>query len=215
LTPPGIHPSDDGDEVALPLSIGEWILTFWREHQERKKAARSLPFSQRPLECTAHPGDVVFVPHGWWHMVINLDDTNIAITHNYVSRSNLGNVLRFLSNKEDQISGCRDRRESIKPAQLHSSFLSALQRQFGNEAEWLTKAQEQADSHWTCKAWTNDKLNDGMNDFSSRKRRSEMSKVGSDKKERFSGRVSVMFKAKAVGVVQETSRSAPFSFSFL
>lgn len=145
-------------------------------------------------------------------MVINLDDTNIAITHNYVSRSNLGNVLRFLGKKEDQISGCRDRRDSIKPAHLHDSFLSALQHQFGNDAEWLVKAQEQAESYWTCKAWTNDKRDDGMN--TSRKRRSQVPESGSDKKERLSGGVSVMAKAKATGI-QETSESAPFSFSFL
>jgi ribosomal protein L16 Arg81 hydroxylase len=176
------------------------------------KASRSLPIEQRPLECTAHPGDVVFVPHGWWHMVINLDDTNIAITHNYVSRSNLGDVLRFLRNKEDQISGCRDRPESIKPAQLHSSFLSALHRQFGNDAGWLVNAQEQAESHWTCRAWTNDKRDDRTN--TSKKRRAQVPTAGSDKKERLFGGVSVMAMAKATGI-QEASRDAPFSFSFL
>ena len=110
VAPPGVHPSADADSVALPLTVGEWIFQFWPDHVDRLLHA---PPDQRPLECTAFPGDVVFVPHGWWHMVINLDDgLNIAITHNYVSQSNLSNVLKFLDQKEDQISGCRDRAES-------------------------------------------------------------------------------------------------------
>ncbi|CAB9505139.1 demethylase and lysyl-hydroxylase [Seminavis robusta] len=209
ITPPGIHPSADGDEVALPLSIGEWILTFWRDHQERKKNA---PPHERPLECTAHPGDVVFVPHGWWHMVINLDQVNIAITHNYVSRSNLGNLLRFLRQKEEQISGCRDRAESIKPEQLHNVFLTALQQQFGTDAPWLVAAQQQAESHWTCKAWKDDDDNNN-NNKQSRKRPLEDTGASGVKTT-----TSVMAKAKTSTNVEQSTTvasNAPFSFSFL
>lgn len=145
VTPPGVHPSKDGDEVALPLSLGEWLFQFWDEHGQRKNTA---PVHERPLECTAMPGDVLFVPHGWWHMVINLDDTNIAITHNYVSASNLSNVLKFLDTKRDQISGCRDRVESIKPEQLYEKFVQALERQ---HPLWLQRAVAEPD--WTCRAW--------------------------------------------------------------
>lgn len=148
VSPPGIFPSDDGDEVALPLSVGEWLMQYWPEHLDQYKK----PIGQRPMECTVHPGDVVFVPHGWWHMVINLDDSNIAITHNYVSPSNLGNVLKFFADKQDQISGCRDRKESIKPEALHEAFTMALSTK---EPKHLARAQEQ--TGWTCKAWKEDK----------------------------------------------------------
>jgi hypothetical protein len=53
-TPPGVYPSPDQDEVALPLSIGEWLCSFWSDHLQRPER----------LECTAMPGDVIFVPHG-------------------------------------------------------------------------------------------------------------------------------------------------------
>jgi hypothetical protein len=47
------------------------------EHVSEKDGTR-----QRSLNGNALPGDVVFVPHGWWHMV-NPDELNIAVTHNY------------------------------------------------------------------------------------------------------------------------------------
>lgn len=145
INPPGVHPSQDGDHVALPLSVGEWIFQFWGEHVRRKRTA---PPAERPLECTALPGDVIFVPHGWWHMVINLDPMNIAITHNYVSRSNLSNVLKFMEEKRDQVSGCRDRAESIKPEHLRGEFVKALRT---DHSELLQEAL--AKSNWTCSAW--------------------------------------------------------------
>ena len=202
-----MHPSQDGDEVALPLSIGEWILTFWKEHQERKANA---PAQERPLECTAFPGDVVFVPHGWWHMVINLDTVNIAITHNYVSRSNLGNLLRFLTLKEDQISGCRDRKDSIKPEQLHSAFTTALQKQFGKDVNWLVQAQQQ--TQWTCNAWA-DQCNSDESEHQcrlSKKRRTGDTSISVGGDSENCKRISIMEKAKG-----SLDSSPAFSFSFL
>eukprot|EP00934_Nitzschia_sp_Nitz4_P005188 Nitzschia sp. Nitz4//scaffold185_size43419//10018//11649//NITZ4_007296-RA/size43419-processed-gene-0.70-mRNA-1//1//CDS//3329539694//5178//frame0 len=145
VSPPGVFPSNDGDSVALPLSVGEWIQQFWPEHLLR---LRTAPLAERPLDFTVHPGDILFVPHGWWHMVVNLDDVNMAITHNYVSPSNLGNVLKFFVQKEDQISGCRDREESVKPDRLYSEFVHALEEK---DKKALLRAQNQ--KAWTCHAW--------------------------------------------------------------
>eukprot|EP00968_Pinguiococcus_pyrenoidosus_P027291 scaffold7363_cov263-Pinguiococcus_pyrenoidosus.AAC.24 len=104
--PPGVLPSSDGADVTLPLGLGEWFLSFWPYHEQR----RSHPDpAMRPLEVTVEEGETIFVPHGWWHLVLNMDEVCIAITQNYVSASNVTNVLRFLRDKEDQISGVRDR----------------------------------------------------------------------------------------------------------
>lgn len=59
----------------------DWFLQHYRTIKE------SLPAHQQPLELITGPGDTIFVPTGWWHTVLNLDDT-IAVTQNFVSTTN-------------------------------------------------------------------------------------------------------------------------------
>jgi hypothetical protein len=47
----------------------EWHLNFYKETQKSKP---------RPFEGICKAGEIIFVPNGWWHMVINLEDS-IAI----------------------------------------------------------------------------------------------------------------------------------------
>ncbi|CAJ1946256.1 unnamed protein product [Cylindrotheca closterium] len=194
VNPPGIFPSEDGDEVALPLSVGEWLMQYWEEHT---KQYRSRPPHERPMECTVGPGDVIFVPHGWWHSVINLDDRNIAITHNYVSPSNLGNVLKFFTAKQDQISGCRDRKESVKPEHLYDELVNALKEK---EPKHLEKALEQKD--WTCRTWKDEPAKSAETldcNHISGKRKHE----------------AITSTAEPKSVMAKTEKIEAFSFSFL
>ncbi|NWT35159.1 JMJD8 protein, partial [Cardinalis cardinalis] len=39
----------------------------------------TLPPAQRPLECTLHPGEVLYFPDRWWHATLNLD-TSVFIS---------------------------------------------------------------------------------------------------------------------------------------
>ena len=131
VSPPGVAASPDGADVAVPISTGEWLLSFWKFHLE---ARRHPDPSKRPMEAILNPGEVMFVPHGYWHMVVNLEPC-IALTHNYVSTSNLSDCLHFLREKRDQISGLRDRQDAgaISPESLYECFIEKLREELGEE----------------------------------------------------------------------------------
>ena len=60
----------------------DWITTMYPRIQ-----CNSWPHDCRPLIVFQRPGEVVFVPSGWWHVVLNLK-TSIAVTQNFVSEDN-------------------------------------------------------------------------------------------------------------------------------
>lgn len=131
VVPPGVHPSPDGAEVACPVSIIEWFMNFYDSTKNWKK---------KPIECVCKAGEVIFVPNGWWHLVINLEDS-IAITQNFVSGRNLLNVLDFLKrpNASTLVSGTRDR------VNLHDKFKNAIDASLpGTIDELVLKADEKA-----------------------------------------------------------------------
>jgi hypothetical protein len=99
VPPPGVRTSHDGGEVVQPVSLAEWFMNNYAEARATGQLREGV--------CGA--GDLVYVPSGWWHAVLNLEDDTIGITQNYVSGSNLAAVRGFLQRKPDQVSGVADR----------------------------------------------------------------------------------------------------------
>eukprot|EP01102_Stenamoeba_stenopodia_P000377 TRINITY_DN1034_c0_g1_i3.p1 TRINITY_DN1034_c0_g1~~TRINITY_DN1034_c0_g1_i3.p1 ORF type:complete len:594 (+),score=141.12 TRINITY_DN1034_c0_g1_i3:129-1910(+) len=127
------HPDDKYDAEVEPSA---WLL-------------ENYPFlapEYKPWECVQRPGEVIFVPAGWWHMVLNIDWT-VAVTQNFVTEHNLEMVwdeLQILAEDEpdddDDVILLKDLREKIR---IHrpDQFARILQWEKEEELE-RQKAQE-------------------------------------------------------------------------
>uniref|UniRef100_K3X1S1 JmjC domain-containing protein n=1 Tax=Globisporangium ultimum (strain ATCC 200006 / CBS 805.95 / DAOM BR144) TaxID=431595 RepID=K3X1S1_GLOUD len=136
IVPPGVHPSEDGGDVSTPVSLMEWFVTFYPQ-------IRKLPSHMKPLEGICREGEIMFVPHGWWHLVLNLDES-IAITQNFACTGNLKGVLRFLQDKPDQVSGLSC---EMRP-QLNGLFHDALKT---HQPELFARVTKELDDEYERK----------------------------------------------------------------
>ena len=132
VVPPGVRQSNDGADVSSPVSLMEWMLSFY----ELRSCEGVIP-----VEFVQRKGEMLFVPRGWWHMAINLEET-CAITHNYVSKVNLPHVLQFLKspNANILVSGVETEEEKIG---LHDKLALALESRFPEEIDSLLGKERQ------------------------------------------------------------------------
>lgn len=75
-----------------------------------------------------YPGDVIFVPAGWWHVVLNLK-TSIAVTQNFVSKENFTLAWELTSKEKPDLALIwskalmKNTNTGIKPFQLSSDLI--------------------------------------------------------------------------------------------
>lgn len=143
--PPGVYPSPDMAAVSQPMTLIEWCMDFYAPAAKAGGRAGATASAagwptgalaqgvpRRLYQTIAGPGDVVYVPSGWWHAVLNLGDPQrpgaltIAVTENFCSRAGLPRVLRFLRDQRPSVSGVPTERADT----LFEDFCAAL-----NEAE--------------------------------------------------------------------------------
>lgn len=117
IIPPGVHPSDDGLDLATPVTLTEWVEGFYSD------ATAEQGWRESVVEAVCEEGEIMFVPRGWWHLVVNTEES-LAITQNYVSRANLPHVLSFLEEETHLVSGLPDADRPL----LYSRFVEVLRR---------------------------------------------------------------------------------------
>jgi hypothetical protein len=91
---PGVIVSEDQSEITAPLSIAEYLLTF-------HDLARRTPGCK---EGICYEGEVLHVPSGWFHLVLNLEES-LALTQNFVPTGKVADVLLFLRDQRCEVSG--------------------------------------------------------------------------------------------------------------
>ncbi|KAG0291882.1 hypothetical protein BGZ98_002821, partial [Dissophora globulifera] len=93
LYPPHMPPPGHDPTSPKLMSSVEWYLDVYP----------FLPPEARPIEIVQHPGQTIYVPSGWWHMVLNMDDT-VAVTHNFADETNLVRVRQSLRSNSNELS---------------------------------------------------------------------------------------------------------------
>jgi hypothetical protein len=87
--PPGVNVGKNGEyrDSGLDMPSLMWYLHVYP----------TLTPDQKPLEVIQEEGETIYVPNGWWHLVLNLDLT-IAVTQNVVDSHNAVMFMKDLLN---------------------------------------------------------------------------------------------------------------------
>lgn len=109
------------------------------------------------MEGVCNEGEVLHVPSGWWHLVVNLSPS-IAITQNFVPKAHLAQVLAFLKDKPDQVSGFRgdvhhpyttfvEKLQELHPDYLQEALAEMERVTQGRKRKWdqLVKGDEESE----------------------------------------------------------------------
>eukprot|EP00808_Paulinella_micropora_P031873 g74186.t1 len=103
--PPGIQisfwrslPNSDSSSTQKEITYQSCPTKWWFTH-----LYPTLGPSQRPIEIIQEAGEIVFIPSGWWHSVLNLSDT-VCYTQDFVDNHNARAVIAQLKHYDPSSS---------------------------------------------------------------------------------------------------------------
>ena len=100
----------------------DWLINVYP-----RTKCNSWPQEYKPLVAFQYPGDVIFVPAGWWHVVLNLK-TSVAVTQNFVSEDNFALAWEKTSKEKPDLAVIWSKAllkygpAAVTPCQLGSDF---------------------------------------------------------------------------------------------
>jgi hypothetical protein len=77
-------PETPRDKIGMIDGQPQIPSSSWFHSYYDKVTSTEWPLEHKPVEVLQLPGETVFVPNGWPHIVLNLE-TTVAVTHNYAS----------------------------------------------------------------------------------------------------------------------------------
>ena len=80
LFPPCTPP----EQIGMNLEYQIPSIIWFRDYYD-KVTSPDWPISWKPTQIIQQPGETIFVPAGWPHLVVNLE-LSVAVTHNYASQ---------------------------------------------------------------------------------------------------------------------------------
>ncbi|KAK5973780.1 Bifunctional arginine demethylase and lysyl-hydroxylase PSR [Trichostrongylus colubriformis] len=160
-----IHPNAPRELVRIPKDQAgphpkeaiTWFSTVYKRICEG-----DWPFDKYPvIECRQHPGETLFVPCGWWHVVINEDDT-VAITQNFCSSINLIYVYSTLAKRKPCLAQVFKERLIIEHPELLDKIKEAslnptpIDDGYDTADESTTDGGDDNESDSTISLWSTD-----------------------------------------------------------
>lgn len=112
--PPGVTKrGHDNYDAPIPL---KWLLNHYRE---------GLPGA---VECTQRAGEIIWVPSGWWHMVLNVNET-IAVTQNLCNSRNWPVVWPEVLEDRPMAEELREKLFPLRPELFPQGTAAEIERQ--------------------------------------------------------------------------------------
>ena len=96
LTKPDLKPKG----VGLTASVTWFRRMYPRTRSHEWRVLRNRPV---PMDVVQNPGEIMYVPDGWWHAVLNLEHT-VAVTQNVVGSARFDKVWRMTKRGRPKMS---------------------------------------------------------------------------------------------------------------